>query len=492
MQGGSKGGKDKSEDCLYLNVFSPAVRSELLPVMVWIHGGGLTGGSGASSPPERLTRVSQAVIVTINYRLGFWGFYTTGDDVVEGNVGFIDQVLALRWVKNNIVNFGGDPDKITIFGESAGAWSVGLHLISPLSEGLFRRAIGQSGALNGLDMDTREEKYASQVNQIFLAILNCASNDTREVLTCLQGKTADQLSEAGEWSFIDSAKVPTVGGSFLPQDPAIMYENLERNPEVIYDVIYGFNSDEALNTLGKGSIEENRTVSDYYEQGMYTTDRFYTNGLPKLIENLDRDPEIAREMFNLVEDHYITNKSDPLQVMRATLDMNAELGYLLPTIKTLNDLDNAGHNVYLYYLDRVPEPNENFPKELLFLLYPYGTETPAFRIGAYHTLDIYYIFGDMSEEGGMYHGWMEEGDVTMGRSMMRAWSTFAATGVPEYLTEDGAAVVWPKYDQQNRTYLDFATPLTEYSAKGPFKSATSSFHLRLLPAFAKAARCEQP
>merc|ERR1712150_361888 len=422
---------------------------------------------------------------------GLFGFFTTGDDVVEGNSGFMDQALALRWVKNNIANFGGDPEKITIFGESAGGWSVSMHLISPMSAGLFKRAIGQSGTLNGLPLMTREAKY--EASQNYLSKLNCIRSDTAEVLACLQTKSVDDIQEAQDGEIVLLDQLPSIGGTFLPQDPATMYENLERNPEHRLDVMYGFNSDKELQTLGKNDFwEPGRTASDYLAEGMLTTDRFYTSRLQIIQGSIDNDPELATEMSTLLEDFYITNNSDPLLIMRRLLDMSSELSYLKSTVKTLNDLDNAGHNVYLYYFDRVPVANEFFPEELLFLLYPYGTETPAFRIGAYHTLDIYYIFGDMSEEGGMYHGWMEEGDVTMGRSMMRAWSTFAATGVPEYLTEDGAAVVWPKYDQQNRTYLDFATPLTEYSAKGPFKSATSSFHLRLLPAFAKAARCEQP
>ncbi|KAJ2951268.1 hypothetical protein O0L34_g5669 [Tuta absoluta] len=137
-----------SEDCLYLNVYTPKLSiSALLPVMVWIHGGGFVFGSGndAIYGPEFLVRQG-VILVTFNYRLGVLGFLSLDTADVPGNAGLKDQVAALRWIKKNIRNFGGDPENITIFGESAGAVSVSLHLLSPMSKGLFNRAIVQSGS----------------------------------------------------------------------------------------------------------------------------------------------------------------------------------------------------------------------------------------------------------------------------------------------------------------------------------------------------------
>ena len=132
-----------SEDCLYLDVYTPNT-SLSLPVMVYIHGGGYGAGAAIGYPSEVLA-LQGVVVVVIQYRLGPFGFLTIGDSAAPGNFGMLDQVEALKWVKDNIEYFGGDSSKVTIFGESAGGSSVGLHLLSPLSKGLFHRAIAESG-----------------------------------------------------------------------------------------------------------------------------------------------------------------------------------------------------------------------------------------------------------------------------------------------------------------------------------------------------------
>jgi len=140
------------EDCLYLNVYVPVDNSSMtslpmtsLPVMVWIHGGAYIIGSGSQYPGTPLA-ARGVVLVTINYRLDLFGFLSTEDDVMPGNYGMLDQVAALKWVQSNIGNFAGDPNMVTIFGESAGSSSVSLLMLSPLSKGLFHRAIMESGS----------------------------------------------------------------------------------------------------------------------------------------------------------------------------------------------------------------------------------------------------------------------------------------------------------------------------------------------------------
>ena len=148
------------EDCLYLNVYVPngATEGADLAVMVWIHGGSLKHGSASQYYGEALAISGGVIVVTINYRLGVMGFFTTGSEDAPGNVGMLDQVMALRWVQDNIRVFGGDPEVVTIFGESAGAWSVGSHMISPLSRGLFKRAITQSGALYSWPVESNADR----------------------------------------------------------------------------------------------------------------------------------------------------------------------------------------------------------------------------------------------------------------------------------------------------------------------------------------------
>lgn len=137
-----------SEDCLFLNVYTPDLKPrDPLPVMFYIHGGGFYSGCGNDDmyAPEFLVRKG-VILVTINYRLEVLGFLCLDTEEVPGNAGMKDQVAALKWVNKNIANFGGDPSNVTIFGESAGAASVSCHLVSPMSKGLFKRAICQSGA----------------------------------------------------------------------------------------------------------------------------------------------------------------------------------------------------------------------------------------------------------------------------------------------------------------------------------------------------------
>src|SRR5262245_45798444 len=145
------------EDCLYLNVWTPAADGRRRPVLVWIHGGAFVGGSGARPmyAAQTLVACGDVVLVTLNYRLGALGFLYL--DSLGGkqlgaaaNVGLLDQIAALRWVQTNIERFGGDPGNVTLFGESAGGMSVGSLLGSPASRGLFQRAIAQSGAAHNV------------------------------------------------------------------------------------------------------------------------------------------------------------------------------------------------------------------------------------------------------------------------------------------------------------------------------------------------------
>ncbi|XP_032111644.1 putative inactive carboxylesterase 4 [Sapajus apella] len=136
-----------SEDCLYLNIYTPAdlAKKSRLPVMVWIHGGALLLGGASTYDGLPLAAHENVVVVTIQYRLGIWGFFSTGDEHSRGNWGHLDQLAALRWVQDNIASFGGNPGSVTIFGQSAGGESVSVLVFSPLSKNLFHRAISESG-----------------------------------------------------------------------------------------------------------------------------------------------------------------------------------------------------------------------------------------------------------------------------------------------------------------------------------------------------------
>ncbi len=159
---------EASEDCLFLNIFAPAAAGAGRPVMVWIHGGAFVGGSGSSRwyDGSRFAAHDEVIVVTFNYRLGSLGFLDLGQACPgSANCGLLDQLAALRWVQDNIAVFGGDPDQVTVFGESAGAMSIGLMLTMPLARGLFQRAILASGT----GASTRSAEQARQVTADVLA-----------------------------------------------------------------------------------------------------------------------------------------------------------------------------------------------------------------------------------------------------------------------------------------------------------------------------------
>jgi para-nitrobenzyl esterase len=231
------------EDCLYLNVWTPhPIPAEPLPVMVWFHGGGNVNGSASEPVPflntglfysgQPLAEKHGVIVVTINYRLGVFGFFAHPALVAEGssgNQGLLDQRLALEWVRDNIAAFGGDPDNVTIFGESAGSFDVCMHVASPMSRGLFHRAIGQSGGCTTKQTTKVEAEAAATA---LAATLGCTGRDE---LACLRDTSvADLLAAPGEFD-------PSVDGQFLPDQPRALYDagNIAKVPYLL-----GSNTDE--------------------------------------------------------------------------------------------------------------------------------------------------------------------------------------------------------------------------------------------------------
>uniref|UniRef100_A0A7G3ABR5 Carboxylic ester hydrolase n=1 Tax=Lutzomyia longipalpis TaxID=7200 RepID=A0A7G3ABR5_LUTLO len=179
------------EDCLFLNVFTTSMDSDRrLPVFFYIHGGAFMFGGGALFTPERILELQEAVFVTINYRVGAMGFLSTEDEVVPGNMGLKDQVVALQWVRENIHLFGGDAGSVTITGLSAGGASTHLHYFSPLSAGLFHRGFSQSGcALNPWVLAENSKKKVTAI----AVKLGCPARDNIKMINCLKSRPAEKV-----------------------------------------------------------------------------------------------------------------------------------------------------------------------------------------------------------------------------------------------------------------------------------------------------------
>ena len=237
-----------SEDCLYLDVYTPNV-SLSLPVLVYIHGGAYEIGTAVIFPSDILA-LHGVVVVVIQYRLGPFGFLTTGDSAAPGNLGMLDQVEALKWVKDNIENFGGNPNKVTIFGESAGGTSVSLHFLSPLSKNLFHQAIAESGvdfspfAIQPLSFGIGNAKALAEK-------LDCDTNDHTALVTCIREKKVSDIKEAAESAnYGETADyvtwAPVVDKTFLHDTP----RNLRKKGDFKkVNLMISFNSQEGSPTL---------------------------------------------------------------------------------------------------------------------------------------------------------------------------------------------------------------------------------------------------
>ena len=247
-----------SEDCLYLNLWIPsnARKSNLkLATMLWVYGGSLTSGTStlALYDGSWLAASENIIVASLNYRLGPFGFLYLDDKLAPGNMGLLDQNMALKWLNKNIKVFGGDPSKITLFGESAGSVSVSYHVISPLSQKLFRNAIMMSGSLiAGWTMLPKKENIRRA--KLMCSVLKCPTNSNREMLNCLLKANATDITNA-QWNvllrYFDLSFSPVIDGYFLPDD------NQKKKKDYINngtkkDVLLGFVKNEGTYFLTYG------------------------------------------------------------------------------------------------------------------------------------------------------------------------------------------------------------------------------------------------
>ncbi len=397
MQGGNPA-SGKSEDCLYLNVWTPAKsEKEKLPVLVWIYGGGFSFGS-TSDPVhngEHLARKG-VVLVSIAYRVGQLGFLAhpelSAEDPngVSGNYGLLDQIAGLQWIQNNISAFGGDPDKVTIFGESAGGIAVSMLCASPLAKGLFHGAISQSGGsfgpsrpttFPGENMKTLQHaeqdgiEYVKRVGASSIAELRNIEPDSLPL----------GMGMGGAW--------PIVDGYVIPDDQYKLYEAGNYND---VPVLIGYNSDEGL------SFPAGRTPEDYIA-GVERRFGSFSNGLLEaypLNEN-----RIGRSARNLMRD--------------------AAFGWHTWSWARLQSR-NGKSDVYYYYFDQHPERAE---------------DSPQFDHGTPHGVDVPFVFMNLDRENPQ----TTESDLAISEIMGTYWTNFAKYGHP-----NGEGVPeWPAFSEEN-------------------------------------------
>jgi para-nitrobenzyl esterase len=399
-----------SEDCLYLNVFTPAdaKKGSKLPVMFWIHGGGYVGGS-ASEPRHNgdFLPLKGVVLVTINYRLGVFGFLATTDLAKEargpaGNYGLMDMVAALAWVHANIQNFGGDAGNVTIFGESAGSFAVSTLMAAAPAQGLFERAIGESGGAMKLgDPDApstgaREEKEQGWADSL-----------GAESLAALRAMPADAILAAATKDGAPKFD-PVIDGTFLTEPVAQTYAE---GKQAHVPLLAGWNRDEG------GPLQDSMTAAKW--------------------------KDFAEKTFREHADEFLTlypGDTDE-QAVRSAIDYNGDLFIAFGTWRWIEAQVKTGDApVYRYHLE-LPAPPSKFH--------------PGWY--AFHSDDIEYVFGTLDTRPGAE--WRPE-DRKLSDAMMDYWTNFARNGDP-----NGAGVpAWPRYDKEGMVeHLDSqitATPDT--------------------------------
>ena len=408
------------ENCLFLNVYTPKVRRNhdkngKLAVMVWIHGGGLTSGAGSEFDPTPLVAGGDVIVVTINYRLGVLGFFAQpaldGEGHLAGNYGFMDQQFALRWVKRNIKAFGGDPDRVTIFGESAGGLSVYSQIASPLAAGLFQRAIAQSGAYAGFAPDYRPEilpiAVAATTGNSFVESGAAFANHvgcTSQTAECLRGVSARTLIGAQRTIF------PSIDGAVLTQTPGMAFAsgNFNRVP-----VMTGSNHDEYRFFVAR----------DFFP----LSDADYMGAL-NAVFGPSLEPSVIAD--------YPLGISPPVNEAELQLAAAGTDGIFACTARRAMMVLSQYVATYAYEFN-----DENAPSPFLHLNFP---------LGAFHGADVQYLFN----RNGVPADFTAD-QQQLSQTIISYWTQFAKTGNPN----SPGQPLWARYDHATDLLQSLVPPV---------------------------------
>jgi para-nitrobenzyl esterase len=393
-----------SEDCLHLNVWTANLGGdESWPVLVWIHGGANNSGSPTELPYDgsSITRKG-VVVVSFNYRLNVFGFLAhpaltaESDQASSGNYGLLDQIAALQWIQRNIAAFGGDPERVTIFGESAGAANVAYLMSSPLATGLFHRGLMQSGGYSVsefrtlADLEAMGEGLAEEVG----------ADESTDVLATLRASTPEDLLHTALEVYSGWNSVPNVDGWVLEEAPGRVFE---RGDQIPVPLLVGFNSDE-WTTLGHYSPDQ--TLDGLHES-------FRTSYGDLADRAIELYPASTDEEAAVVADSWNTDST-----------------FACPSRFIADRVARASNNVFFYVFSRsIPGPGGD-------------------KLGAYHGAETAYVMDNLAQET-----WVprDEHDQYLADLMSDYWVQFASSGDPN----GGDRLPWPGYDPGSREYLEF-------------------------------------
>ncbi|WP_037494597.1 carboxylesterase/lipase family protein [Sphingobacterium deserti] len=409
--------ENTSEDCLYLNLWRPAeIKTGNLPVMVWIHGGTFVGGGSSDTLTSGAHFAGQGVIlVSINYRLGRFGHFAfpalseEHPEEAKGSYAHMDQIAALQWVKDNIASFGGNPDNVTIFGESAGGVSIHSLLTIPAAEGLFHKAIIQSGGgrdawLTGRpirdDNVDPHHPVSAQTIGINFANRHGIQGTGVDALAKLRDLPSDKVVGGGKEIYspkpnaVSTYSGPIVDGNFVVETPEVAYKN---GRQFKVPLIIGFNSAEILSGL----------VNAQSKKELFAKFAPFSNE--------------AKEAY----DPYDKKKLEELLPM-----VNTDKGWGEPARFTARSFTDNGSAAFIYFFD-----------------YIRSAYKPYFPYGAFHTTEIPFVFNNLPSKKGIE---LTDTDKQVASMMNTYWVNFAKKGDP-----NGSGLArWDKHDSQRDTLLE--------------------------------------
>ncbi|XP_078211964.1 acetylcholinesterase isoform X1 [Callithrix jacchus] len=502
--------RELSEDCLYLNVWTPHPRpTSPAPVLVWIYGGGFYSGASSLDVYDGrfLVQAERTVLVSMNYRVGAFGFLALpGSREAPGNVGLLDQRLALQWVQENVAAFGGDPTSVTLFGESAGAASVGMHLLSPPSRGLFHRAVLQSGTPNGpwatVGVGEARRRATLLAHYVGCPPGGTGGNDT-ELVACLRARPAQDLVKH-EWHVLPQESVfrfsfvPVVDGDFLSDTPEALINvgdfhglqplSIHGSRSVTVHLSGSLSVHLFLSTCPSTPVPPSHPplphpqvlVGVVKDEGSY----FLVYGAPGFSK--DNESLISRAQFlegvrvgvpqvsdlaaEAVVLHYTDwlHPEDPARLREALSDVVGDHNVVCPVAQLAGRLATQGAQVYAYV----------FEHRASTLSWPLWMGVP-------HGYEIEFIFGIPLDPSRNYTA--EE--KIFAKRLMQYWANFARTGDPNE-PRDPKAPQWPLYTAGAQQYVSL--DLRPLEVRQGLRAQACAFWNRFLPKLLSATASEAP
>ncbi|XP_032942623.1 neuroligin-4, X-linked isoform X2 [Catharus ustulatus] len=456
--------QDQNEDCLYLNIYVPTEddihdQNSKKPVMVYIHGGSYMEGTGNMIDGSILASYGNVIVVTINYRLGVLGFLSTGDQAAKGNYGLLDQIQALRWIEENIGSFGGDPKRVTIFGSGAGASCVSLLTLSHYSEGLFQKAIIQSGtALSSWAVNYQPAKYT----RILADKVGCDMLDTTDLVECLRNKNYKELiQQTITPATYHIAFGPVIDGDVIPDDPQIL---MEQGEFLNYDIMLGVNQGEGLKFVD--GIVDN-------EDGVSPND--FDFSVSNFVDNLYGYPEGKDTLRETIKFMYTdwADKENPETRRKTLVALFTDHQWVAPAVATADLHAQYGSPTYFY----------------AFYHHCQSEMKPSWADSA-HGDEVPYVFGiPMIGPTELFNCNFSKNDVMLSAVVMTYWTNFAKTGDPNQPVPQDTKfihtkpnrfeeVAWSKYNPKDQLYLHIGL---KPRVRDHYRATKVAFWLELVP-----------